>query len=132
MFILSSFEYCSTLYFNLNNKVDEQRLEKTFAKACHQLLDTRLATKEKRLVNKVYKLVYVDMDITQQAKTLSTLNLMPLKLRLTYHFLNFLFSKLLKNNSCSLVRKILSFRKPRLINRINHFIIINSKKIFIN
>jgi len=32
MFILSSFEYCSTLFFNLSNKVDALRLEKHLSK----------------------------------------------------------------------------------------------------
>ena len=65
MFILSSFEYCSTLFFNLSNKVDALRLEKTFAKACNQLLNIRLATQDQRMVKNTMKNIYVDMDLNQ-------------------------------------------------------------------
>ena len=97
MFILSSFEYCSTLFFNLSNKVDALRLEKTFAKACNQLLNIRLATQDQRMVKNTMKTIYVDMNLNQQLKTLSPFNLIPLKLRFFYHFINFLFSNLIKN-----------------------------------
>ena len=47
MFILSSLEYCSTLFFNLSNKVDALRLEKTFAKACNSFSTFALPLKIK-------------------------------------------------------------------------------------
>ena len=59
--------------------VDEVRLEKTFAKACHILLKIKLATVETRLVNKTWKSVFVEMDLNNQLKTL--ISHKPLKLR---------------------------------------------------
>ena len=86
MFILSSFEYCSTLFFNLSNKLDALRLEKTFAKVCNQLLNIRLASQDQRIVKNTMKNIYVDMNLNQQLKTLSPFNLIPLKLRFLYRF----------------------------------------------
>ena len=116
MFILSSFEYCSALFFNLSNKVDALRLEKTFAKACNQLLNIRLATQIQRMVKNTMKTIYVDMNLNQQLKTLSPFNLVPLKLRFLYHFVNFLFSNLIKNCKCSLMLRI--FRLENLVYQI--------------
>ena len=70
----------------MNNKVDEVRLEKTFAKSCHILLKIKLATVETRLVNKTWKSVFVEMDLNNQLKTLISYKL-PFKLRFLYNFI---------------------------------------------
>ena len=121
MFILSSFEYCSTLFFHLSNQVDAYRMEKIYSKACYLLLNTRLSNQCSKMVNNVAKTVYVAMDLKQQTKTLSSLNLMPLKLRFLYHFVSFLFSNLIRNSSCNLMIRILSFKKTSENNRLTNF-----------
>ena len=39
LFIQSSFDYCSTLFFHFSNKSDSDRLEKSFSKAINKFLN---------------------------------------------------------------------------------------------
>ena len=42
LFIQSSFDYCSTLFFHFSNKSDSDRLEKSFSKAINKFLNIKL------------------------------------------------------------------------------------------
>ncbi len=44
LFILTSYDYCSTLFFHFTSKTDSQRLVKSFSKNIFKFLKTQLFT----------------------------------------------------------------------------------------
>jgi hypothetical protein len=65
LFIISKYDYCSTLFFHFNDKRNEDRLEKNFAKAVKSYLNIKIRS----------------MDLEQQYQHLKSFRLLPLKLR---------------------------------------------------
>jgi hypothetical protein len=76
LFIQSKFDYCSSLFFILNNEVVIKRLEKTFSKSLKKLLNINI----------------YGLDLENQLKLLKKYELLPLHLRYFYHFSFFIYS----------------------------------------
>jgi hypothetical protein len=82
LFILSSFDYCSSLFMHLS-KTDRAKLEKCFNKSIYRLIDIKL----------------FNLGYSQQVETLKQFNLMPFIHRQFYHFCSFLYKLFLSKNS---------------------------------
>ena len=84
LFIQSSYDYCSTLFFHFSDKTDSDRLDKSFIKAVNKFLNIKL-----------YEIM---LDIRSQIDVLDKYHMQPLQLRFFYHFLSFTYSAF---NNCA-------------------------------
>ena len=98
LFIQSSFDYCSTLFFHFFNKSDSDRLEKSFSEAINKFLNIKLYVLSKWTLNKtqknekLVKIIKTTLDIRSQIDVLDKYHMQPLQLRYLYHFLSFTYS----------------------------------------
>jgi hypothetical protein len=104
LFIQSHFDYCSSLFFKLNNKVDSDRLDRCFAKSLKCILNLNIN----------------NLSIVDQLPILKTYNLLPLKLRHLYHFFVFTFNLLTILPNCSLSTSI-NFYKSKIQSTRTHY-----------
>jgi hypothetical protein len=100
LFILSRFQYCSTLFIHLTNKTDINRIEKCFSKSLKKFL----------------KIKIFNTTLESQTKILKPYNLIPLYYFLFNHLCSFIFS-LYKNNTATIllnlfVKNNLCLRNP--------------------
>jgi hypothetical protein len=105
MYILPSYDYCSTLFFHFTIQTDSQRLVKSFSKKIFKFLKIQL------FVNVKNKSCNYMMDIDKQVKLLNDINIMPFKLRFLRNFIKFLNSNLTNFSTTFLMSYILSFKK---------------------
>ena len=108
LFILPSYDYCSTLFFHFTSQIDSQRLVKSFSENIFKFLKIQLFTVNVNVKNKSCNYV---MDIDKQVKLLNDINIMPLKLRFLRNFIRFLNSNLTNLSTTFLMAYILSFKK---------------------
>jgi hypothetical protein len=108
LFILPSYDYCSTLFFHFTSQTHSQRLVKSFSKNIFKFLKIQLFTVNVNVKNKSCNYV---MDIDKQVKLLNDINIMPLKLRFLRNFIRFLNSNLTNLSTTFLMAYILSFKK---------------------
>jgi hypothetical protein len=108
LFILPSYDYCSTLFLHFTSQTDSQRLIKSFSKNIFKFLKIQLFTVNVNVKNKSCNYV---MDIDKQVKLLNDINIMPLKLRFLRNFIRFLNSNLTNLSTTFLMAYILSFKK---------------------
>jgi hypothetical protein len=109
LFVLPSYDYCSTLLFHFTSQTDCQRLIKSFSKNILKFLKIQLFILLN--VNVKNKSCNYVMDIDKQVKLLNDINIMPLKLRFLRNFIRFLNSNLTNLSTTFLIAYILSFKK---------------------
>ena len=102
VFIQSRFDYCSSLLLHLSNKVDTERLEKSFNKSFKSLLRVNLLNK----------------PISEQMGMLKHYKILPIKIRMFYHFIIYLFTMIKQNESSFLIKKIFSYKKTAFISNL--------------
>jgi hypothetical protein len=96
-FIISKFDYCSTLFFHFQDAVNEQRLDKNFSKSLKSYLNIKLH----------------NLNISEQYDHLKSFRLMPLRLRFFQNFVFFLFSLIKSRHKNALNQSIDSLKKNR-------------------
>jgi hypothetical protein len=107
MFIQSRLEYCSTLFIHFSNNNDFLRLIKCFHRSIQSLLNIKL----------------FGLSLFYQLNLLKPFNILPIQLRLFFHFNSFLFSILSFNNNSRLVKYIYNFKQKNNYNLRSQFII---------
>ena len=68
LFILPSYDYCSTLFYHLNNQTDSNRLVKSFSKNIFKFLKIKLYTVKNSVKNKRCN---YQMDLSKQVNLLN-------------------------------------------------------------
>ena len=134
LFIQSSFDYCSSLFFYLSNQTDSDRLDKSFAKALNVLLNIKLSKSktvstvvkdsENKYIKKT-KIISSYLPIAEQLEVLNKIGLLPLKLRFFYRSVYFLYSNFKNNPNSNLILSILSHKKIKGSSRVSHFLMPN-------
>ena len=97
LFIISKYDYCSTLFFHFQDALNEQRLDKNFSKSLKSYLNIKLS----------------NLNISEQYNHLKTFRLMPLRLRFFQNFVFFLFSLIKCRHKNVLTQSIESLKKNR-------------------
>ena len=97
LFIISKYDYCSTLFFHFNDIQNENRLEKNFCKALKSYLNLKIT----------------GLSLNDQFEHLKTFRLLPLKLRFFQNFVFFVFSLVKTKNENVLSTSLESLRKTR-------------------
>jgi len=97
LFIISKYDYCSTLFFHFNDIQNENRLEKNFCKALKSYLNLKIT----------------GLSLNDQFEHLKTFRLLPLKLRFFQNFVYFVFSLVKTKNKNVLSTSFESLRKTR-------------------
>ena len=97
LFIISKYDYCSTLFFHFQDALNEQRLDKNFSKSLKSYLNIKLS----------------NLNISEQYDHLKSLRLMPLRLRFFQNLVFFLFSLIKSQHKNVLTRSIDSLKKIR-------------------
>ena len=98
LFIISKYDYCSTLFFHFNDKRNEDRLEKNFAKAVKSYLNIKIRS----------------MDLEEQYQHLKSFRLLPLKLRFFQNLVFFIFTLVKIRRPSILLQSIDSLKKTRV------------------
>jgi hypothetical protein len=98
LFIISKYDYCSTLFFHFNNKRNEDRLEKNFATAVKSYLNIKIRS----------------MDLEEQYQHLKSFRLLPLKLRFCQNLVFFIFTLVKIRRPSILLQSIDSLKKTRV------------------
>jgi hypothetical protein len=98
LFIISKYDYCSTLFFHFNDKRNEDRLEKNFAKAVKSYLNIKIRS----------------MDLEEQYQHLKSFRLLPLKLRFFQNLVFFIFTLVKIRRPSILLQSIVSLKKTRV------------------
>ena len=97
LFIMSKYDYCSTLFFYFSDETNHDRLEKNYCKSLKSYLNIKTN----------------GMTLEEKHVKLKSFRLMPLRLRLFQNLVFFIFS-LIKTNRCNnLLEAIYSFKKDR-------------------
>jgi hypothetical protein len=75
LFILPSYDYCSTLFYHFNNQTDSKRLIKPFSKNIFKFLKIKLFTvnNNAKNINCNY-----EMDLSKQVNFLNSINILPI------------------------------------------------------
>jgi hypothetical protein len=97
LFIISKFDYCSTLFFHFQDALNEQRLDKNFSKALKSYLNIKL----------------YNLNISELYVHLKSFRLMPLRLRFFQNFVFFIFSLIKCRHKNALNQSIDSLKKNR-------------------
>ena len=85
MFIQSSFEFCSTLFFDLKISSELDRLDKCFSRSINKYLNIKLWKKIK--TSDVGNNKSIALNLSEQAAVLSPFEILPRRLRSFYHFI---------------------------------------------
>lgn len=105
LFILSTFDYCSSLFVHFSSQVDQLRLERSYSNAVYSLLRVNLYDRNFSTQNSTM------MSLERQLKTLINFDILPLKFRYFKRLIRFLFMNITKNPTSSLVKSLMSFKK---------------------
>jgi hypothetical protein len=97
LFIISKYDYCSTLFFHFQDALNEQRLDKNFRKSLKSYLNIKLS----------------NLNISEQYSHLKSFRLTPLRLRFFQNFVFFLFSLIKCRHKNVLTQSIESLKKNR-------------------
>ncbi len=97
LFIISKYDYCSTLFFYFNDVQNENRLDRNFSKAVKSYLNVKI----------------IGLNLTEQFEHLKAFRLLPLKLRFFQNFVFFVFSLVKTKHINVISSSIESFRKTR-------------------
>ena len=115
---MTSYDYCSTLFFHNTNKNDGDRLDKSFSKSVNKFLKVQLYS----IIRTGNKVNHYVLDLISQNKKLEIIHLLPLKLRYFYHFIKFIHFSLNKTPNTSLFKLIRSHEKTEGSTRINKYV----------
>jgi len=85
LFILSTFDYCSSLFVHFSSQVDKLRLERSYSNGVFSLLRVNLYDRNFSTQNSTM------MSLERQLKTLINFNILPLKFRYFRRLIRFLF-----------------------------------------
>ena len=108
MFIQSSLEFCSTLFFDLKSSSETDRLGKCFSRSVNKYLNIKLCKTIEANQTSIKKCV--PLNLTEQASILSKFEILPRRLRAFYHFIFYTYVNYNRNNT-SLFKKIISYKK---------------------
>ena len=86
LFIISKYDYCSSLFIHFSDNINSERLENNYAKALRSYLKIKIK----------------NLNIEEQYKTLKHYKLLPLNIRLFQNFVFFIFSLVQENRSSTL------------------------------
>jgi hypothetical protein len=106
-FIQSRLEYCSSVFIHFSNNVDSQRLVKCFMRSIRSLLNVNL----------------FGSSLSEQVNLLKNFNILPIQLRIFFHFNTFLFSILSFNNNTKIVKLLYKFKINNTYNLRLNFIL---------
>jgi hypothetical protein len=123
LFILPSYDYCSTLFFHFTNQSDSNRLVKSFSKNIFKFVKIKLYTVNNNVKNKRCN---YQMNLSKQVDLLNSINILPTKLRFLRNFIKFLNSNLSNLPKTLLMAYILSFKK-NISPRTNRYPIFKTK-----
>ena len=98
LFIMSKYDYCSSLFIHFTNGDNNERLDKNFAKAIKSYL----------------KINIYNLTIEQQLMVLKDYTLLPLKLRFFKNFVFFVFMLVKSNRISTLLNSIKALKKSRV------------------
>jgi hypothetical protein len=97
LFIISKYDYCSSLFIHFSDNINSERLENNYAKALRSYLKIKIK----------------NLNIEEQYKTLKHYKLLPLNIRLFQNLVYFIFSLVQGNRSSTLLKSIKSLKKIR-------------------
>jgi len=97
LFIISKFDYCSTLFFHFQDASNEKCLDKNLSKALKSYLNIKL----------------YNLNISEQYDHLKSFRLMPLRLRFFQNLVFFIFSLIKCRHKNALNQSIDSLKKNR-------------------
>ncbi len=98
LFIVSKYDYCSTLFIHFSDNFNRQRLENNFAKALKSYLNIKIQ----------------NLQLEEQFNVLKHYNLLPLNIRLFQNLVFFIFSLVQGNRPSTILKTINSFKKIRV------------------
>ena len=107
MFIQSSFEFCSTLFFDLKISSELDRLDKCFSRSINKYLNIKLW--KKRKTSDVGNNKSIALNLSEQAVVLSPFEILPRRLRSFYHFIFYTYINYNRKNT-SLFKKMISYK----------------------
>ena len=99
LFIQPFFDYCSSLFIHLDNKIDQDRLQSVFSKSIKKVLNVNL----------------FNLTPDTQLKLLQNFNILPLIFRYFQHFCSFTHSLFKFNSNSILASFILIFNNRNKI-----------------
>ena len=99
LFIISKYDYCSSLFIYFSNNNNCERLDKNYVKALKSYLNIKI----------------MNLEIDNQFNILKDFKLLPLKLRIFQNITFFIFSLLSGKQNGTLLKTINSFKKTRVL-----------------
>jgi hypothetical protein len=98
LFIISKYDYCSSLFFHFSDYRNNERLDKNYAKSLKSYLNIKIS----------------NLDMDEQFNCLKDFNLLPLRLRFFQNLTFFIFSLVNGKKNVTLLRTINSYKKVRI------------------
>ena len=98
LFIMSKYDYCSSLFIHFSDSGNHERIDKNFAKAIKAYL----------------KINIFNLSIGEQLSVLNSYTLLPLKLRFFKNLVFFVFSLIKHERNSTILNSIKSLRKTRI------------------
>ena len=97
LFIMSKYDYCSTLFFYFADKCNQERLEKNFVKSLKSYLNIKL----------------LNLSLDEQFTVLKSFNILPLQLRFFQNMVFFIFSLMKGNRESYILNNIKVCKKTK-------------------
>ena len=98
LFIMSKYDYCSSLFFYFADSCNQERLDKNFIKSMKSYLNIKLS----------------ELNVDEQFNHLKSFNILPLQLRFFQNVVLFIFSLIKGNRESYMLRKINECKKGRV------------------
>ena len=98
LFIISKYDYCSSLFFHFSDYINNERLDKNYAKSLKSYLNIKIS----------------NLDMDEQFNCLKDFNLLPLRLRFFQNLTFFIFSLVNGKKNVTLLKTINSYKKVRI------------------